>query len=295
MNSVFLVVELGLLYAVPAIASMFAFRIIGFPDLTPDGSFTFGAAVCGILLLDQYDPVVAMSLAFLAGAAAGVITVLLHIRLGVSKLLSGILVMTMLYSLSLRVMETSNLSLRKVDTLLGRLGERTGDFSTLIIVVGMVAVLAVGLVALLKTRAGLFLRATGDSATALSYRGVTTDPLLLVGLALSNGLAALGGAVVAQFQGFVDITMGTGIVIISLTAIIIGETLLRPGKVIALVVAPALGMMIYQGVIAAALRFHLAAADLKIATALLALTFVASDRLRHQRGQLSHQIGNRDI
>jgi len=291
----YIILQLGLLYAIPALAVSISFRVVGFPDLTPDGSFTLGAAVSAVFLLHGFHPLLAMLVALVAGACAGFLTAVLHTRLGVSKLLSGIIIMTMLYSVSLRVMGTSNLSLRRLSTFLGSLIETRGNLMTTATIAVFCSALVLIVWSLLKLRIGLFLRAVGDSNSALTQRGVRTEPLYLIGLAITNGLAALGGVFVGQFQGFVDIYMGSGLVIISLAAIIIGETIIRPERVITLITAPVLGMIIYQAVIAIALRLRLAATDVKVATAILVLLFVAVDRVRFRLGIANRQIGNRDI
>ncbi len=295
LDSLSFTVQMGLLYAIPAMAVLLAFRVVGFPDLTPDGSFTLGAGVSSILLLQAWPELAATCVAVGAGTLAGIVTALLHTRLRISKLLSGILVMTMLYSVSLRAMGTSNLSLRGVSTLLGSLSSRASGplpIATITLITGIVFL---GLWTFLKTGVGLRLRAVGDSESVTEHRGLRREPFYILGLGATNGLAALGGALVAQYQGFVDVSMGTGLVIICLAAVIIGETIVRPDRVGLLMAAPVLGMIIYQGVIAVALRMNLAAADLKVATAALALLFVAIDRLRVQKGAAGRQIGNRNI
>lgn len=289
------VLQLGLLYAIPAVAVAFSFRVAGFPDLTPDGAFTFGAAIGGILLLSGCPSWISIPVSALGGAAAGTVTALLHTKLRVSKLLSGILVMTMLYSLSLRTMRTSNLSLLNTSTLMGNLSENSNRALALAIVAIITCAIVLGVWAFLKTQVGLRVRAAGDSDSALEQRGFERGVLYLIALALANGLAALGGVFISQYQGFVDVSMGLGLVINCLAAMIIGETVLRPQRVSTLLAAPVIGMIIYQLVVAVALRLGLAAADLRLATAIIAILFVALDRFRAQTGQRSRQIGNRNV
>jgi putative ABC transport system permease protein len=289
------VLQLGLLYAVPALAVAFSFRVAGFPDLTPDGAFTFGAAIGGMLLLNGWPSWIVLPASAVGGAVAGTVTALLHTKLKISKLLSGILVMTMLYSLSLRTMGTSNLSLLNTSTLMGNLSENPNQALALAIIAIMTAAIGFGVWAFLKTQVGLRVRAAGDSDTVLEQRGFERGSLYLIALALANGLAAVGGVLISQYQGFVDVSMGIGLVINCLAAIIIGETMFRPERVSTLLAAPVVGMIIYQFVVAVALRLGLAAADLKVATALLALSFVALDRFRATAGRTSRQIGNRNV
>ena len=287
--------QLGLLYGLPALAVAVAFRVVGFPDLTPDGSFTFGAAVAGVIAANGSPGWLAIIASVLAGAGSGAFTALLHTRLGISKLLSGILVMTMLYSLSLRIMGTSNLSLMRVPSFMGKLGDQAGAFIPVYVIGAITGTVVFSLWAFLGTELGLRIRAVGDSESAMDQLGYAREPFYVIGLAVTNGLAGGGGALISQYQGFVDITMGTGLVVICLAAVIIGETFLRPQGSYALLTAPALGMLLYQGIVAVALRLGIAASDLKVATAMLALSFVALDRIRAKSSEGGKQIGNRSI
>lgn len=289
------VLQLGLLYAIPAVAVAFAFRVAGFPDLTPDGAFTFGASIGGVLVLHACPSWIAMPAAAAGGAAAGTLTAVLHTKLRISKLLSGILVMTMLYSMSLWTMKTSNLSLLNASTIMGNLSDSPNQLVALGIIAAISSAIVFGVWAFLKTQLGLRVRAAGDSESALDQRGVQRGGLYVVALALANGLAAIGGVFISQYQGFVDASMGVGLVINCLAAVIIGETVFRPERVSTLLAAPVIGMIIYQFVVALALRLGLAAADLKVATALIALAFVALDRFRATASQTSRQIGNRNF
>lgn len=287
--------QIAFLYAILAIAITLAFRVIGFPDLTPDGSFTAGASVSGVLLLSGSPTWFAMLVSLVVGASAGIVTALLHTRLRVSKLLSGILLMLVLYSVSLRIMGTSNLSLMSVDCFMGSLIMRKGSLLPVMVTAAVCFAVYFVICAFLWTPKGLRLRATGDSETALELRGLPREGNYIMGLALVNGISAWAGSLIAQYQGFVDVSMGTGLVIISLTAIVMGETLLRPERVTSLMLAPIGGMVIYQGIVAIALRLGLAAADLKVTTAILALFFIGMDRIRLQYGSATRQIGNRSI
>jgi putative tryptophan/tyrosine transport system permease protein len=286
------VLQLAFLYGVSAVAVALAFRIVGFPDLTPDGSFVFGAATAGVLALRGVSPVVSVLVAAGAGGVAGLVTAVLHTRLGISRLLSGILVMLALYSLSLRVMGTSNLSLLDVENFLTSL-QRQGGLVPAISTFAVCGVAFLGVTLLLSTKVGLLLRATGDSESVLELRGYSREPYQLFGLAVANGLAAGSGAIIALYQGFVDISMGTGLVVTCLTAIVMGETILRPERVVSLMAAPVVGMLMYQTVLSIALRVGFRPADLRLSTAVLALAFIAVDRLRTHHGRIGHQIGNR--
>jgi putative ABC transport system permease protein len=289
------VLQLGLLYSIPALAVTFSFRVVGFPDLTPDGSFTFGASIGAILLLNGFPIWTVIPVAAVGGAIAGMVTAQLHAKLKISKLLSGILVMTMLYTLSLRTMKTSNLSLLNTGTLMGNLSETQNYVFALAIIAILTAAISFGIWAFLRTELGLRIRAAGDSDSALEQRGFERSGLYLIAIALANGLVAISGVFISQYQGFVDVSMGIGLTINCLAAMIIGETLFRPQRVSTLLVSPIVGMIIYQLVVAVALRLGLAATDLKLATAVMALFFVALDRFRMGAGQISRQIGNRNV
>lgn len=287
-------VQLGVLFAIPAVAVALTFRILGFPDLTPDGSFTFGAAVGGVLLLDGWPVAVGLGAAVASGVLAGTTTALLHGKLGVSKLLSGILVMTMLYSLSLRMMSGANLSLLAVDTFFSRLPyhkDLTGIFAAALPLAFVVALLAF----LLKTYVGVLLRATGDNEQALENRGISLIPQQVGGLSIANGMAGGAGFIISQYQGFVDVSMGAELVIMGLAALVIGERVVRPTKTVLLLAAPVAGMVAYQVIVAAALSLGLHPADLKLATAALALAFVASERMTLERNVSSRKVGNHNV
>ncbi len=272
-----------------------AFRVIGFPDLTPDGSFTLGAAISGVIMLSGLPTWLAILTSIFVCAVAGVLTALLHTRLRVSMLLSGILMMLILYSVALRVMGTSNLSLLHVDNFMGSLIMRKGSMLPLIITAMICVLVYFVICSVLKTQAGLRLRATGDSPTALELRGISREIHYVWGLALVNAVAGLAGSLIAQYQGFVDVSMGTGLVIIALASVVMGETIIRPERVLTLLLAPIFGMVLYQSIVAIALRLGLRPSDLKITTAVLALIFIAMDRFRTQYGSITRQIGNRSI
>ena len=286
--------QTGLLYAVPAVAATLAFRVTGFPDLTLDGSFALGASITGVLLRSGWPPLTASFIGAVGGAVAGSVTVGLHRLLGISKLLSGILVMLMLYTVSLRIMEAPNLSLLDSNSMLAGMSVDPSEFAA----TGLAAVhflLVVGTVwVLLSTRIGLQVRACGDSETAVLSRGLRPGVLSLFGLMMANALAAWSGAVIAQYQGFVDVGMGGGLVISSLACLVIGETLVRPERVVTLLLSAGLGAICYHGLIGLALHLGLGPSNMKLTTAGLAIAFLVLDRLigRRQGGRI---IGNRSI
>lgn len=295
MELIIFALTIGIVYSLLALSVVFSFRVLGFPDLTPDGSFIVGASLGGIILINTNSIVFALILSFLVGALFGMLTAFLHNRLKISKLLSGILIMTMLYSVSLRIMGTSNLSLIKLKTLWVSNYSPSSQYFNLAISVIIIAVLFISLYFLLKTNIGLKLRALGDSEPTAKNINLEIKKLNLFGLSISNGIAGLAGCIIAQYQGFVDITMGTGLVIIGLASIIIGEILLKPKNVFTLLLSGVVGMIIYQGIITIALRLGLPSTDMKIATVVITILFIFIERFRKKSLAIDRQIGNRNI
>ncbi len=263
-------VELGLIYAVMALGVFISFRTLNMPDLTVDGSFVLGAAVSAILASLGY-PVPGLILGFIAGAAAGMITALLHTKLGIQPLLSGILVMLSLYSVNLRVMgNKSNIPLLNKATVFSIFKDTPlADYSGLILGAILLAILLVLLYLLLKTRFGLVLRATGDNEHMVRASGVNTDREKLIGLALANGLVGLSGGMIAQYQRFADTGMGVGMVIIGLASVIIGEVIFGTQTLLRRLIAVVLGAILYRAVIAIALDLGMPATDLKLISAVI--------------------------
>lgn len=220
--------ELGLIYAIMALGVYLTFRILNFPDLTVDQSFTTGAATAAILIVNyDLDPVLALGAAFIAGALAGVVTGLLHAKGGINPLLAGILTMLALYSINLRIMgNRANVPLLGNDTLYTWFSGSGITGWTLILVLAVI-VLVIKLVLdwFLGTDMGLGLQATGDNEEMVRSYGVSTDTMKIVGLAVSNGLVGMAGAFIAQKQGSADISMGIGLILVGLASVILGQAL----------------------------------------------------------------------
>lgn len=295
MTLIVFALTIGLIYSLLSLSVIFSFRVLGFPDLTPDGSFLVGASLGGIILINTESIILSLLLAFLIGASFGVITSLLHNFLKISKLLSGILVMTMLYSVSLRVMNTSNLSLINRNTMWSSNYSEAGLYFNLLLAVVVVFVIFGVLLFFLKTNIGLKIRAVGDSENTANNINMNVKKINTLGLAITNGIAGLSGCIIAQFQGFVDISMGAGLVIICLASIIIGEILLKPKNVLVLLLCSIIGMIIYQSIIFIALRMGLPSTDMKIATVVLTIIFIFIEKVRRNRHIINRQIGNRNI
>lgn len=258
-------VELGLLYALMALGVYITFRILDFPDLTVDGSFTTGGAIAAIMIAHGYSPVLACLAAFAGGLVAGACTGLLHTKGKINGLLSGILMMIALYSINMRIMGKPNISLLGADTLFT-------SMKPIVVVLIIVIVFKLLLDAFLHTDLGLALRATGDNARMIRSFGANTDRTTILGLSLSNGLVALSGALIAQHSGFADISMGIGMIVIGLASVIIGEAIFGSRTVFQATLAAVLGSIVYRIVVALALRVEwLKASDLKLITAIIVI------------------------
>lgn len=287
---------IGLLYSILAVGTITSFRIVGFPDMTPDGSFLIGAAISGICLIGGVPWWIAMIFGCFGGGICGLITAYLYLRFHISKLLSGILNMTMLYSISLRIMGRSNLSLQNSENTLWQTFNPSDNLYLSLLLCFIIVIILVSLYYFfLKTITGLRLRALGDSESTFEKKGFPVSKYTYYGLAISNTFSALSGVFISQYQGFVDVGMGTGVVIISLAGVIIGETLLKPENVLSLLMAAILGMVIYEGVISFCLQMGLPATDLKIATAVVTILFIALRQMQNMKSNNDRQIGNQSI
>jgi putative tryptophan/tyrosine transport system permease protein len=295
MALVIFAISIGIIYSLVALSVVFSFRVLGFPDLTPDGSFIVGASIGGMIIINTNSIGLAIIFSFAIGIIFGILTAFLHNKLKISKLLSGILTMTLLYSVSLRVMGTSNLSLIKYNTLWVNDYSESSQYYNLLIAIVITLIILFTLYFFLKTNIGLQLRALGDSESTSKNVNLDIKKLNVIGLGISNGIAGVSGCIISQYQGFVDITMGSGLVIISLTAIIIGETLLKPRNVFVLLFCAIIGMIIYQSIITIALRLGLPSTDMKIATVILTILFIFIEKIRKSSGAVNRQIGNRNI
>ncbi|MDO4784158.1 MAG: ABC transporter permease [Propionibacteriaceae bacterium] len=263
--------ELGLLYAVMAVGVYLTYRVLDFPDLTVDGSFTTGAAVAAVGIIAGIPPWLATLLALVSGLVAGVVTGLLHSWGGINPLLAGILTQIALYSINLRIMGRSNLPMLREKTLLSPLfdaGLRASWVSVAIFAV-FAGVIGVVVYWFLGTNYGVAMRAVGDNAEMAAAQGINVGVTKIVGVALSNALVALCGAVIAQYQGFADISMGIGLIVAGLASVIVGQAIFGMTAVWQSIVAAMLGSVIYRGVIQLALSAGLNPNDMKLISAVL--------------------------
>ena len=267
-------IEIGLIFGLVALGVFLSFRIINFPDLTVDGSFPLGGAVAAALIVAGADPFLATGAAIVAGALAGTVTAWLNVHLRIMQLLASILVMIALYSVNLRVMGKPNVPLINDATVFSAFAFTGIDELWLkplvLLVIVALAKLAIDLY--FASESGLAMRATGGNPRMARAQGISTDRYTLAGLALSNALVALAGALFVQSQGGADISMGVGTIVIGLAAVIIGETLLPARSLVVTTLACILGAVLYRFFIATALNtdfMGLKAQDLNLVTAVL--------------------------
>lgn len=258
-------VELGLLYALMALGVYITFRILDFPDLTVDGSFTTGGAIAALMISGGSSPWLATLCAFAGGLAAGACTGLLHTKGKINGLLSGILMMIALYSINIRIMGKPNIAILNAETVF------TGVNLMVMMIVVVVAVKLL-LDLFMRTDLGMALRATGDNERMIRSFGANTDTTKVIGISLSNGLVALSGAFIVQQAGFGDVNMGVGMIVVGLASVIIGEAIFGAKTVFRATLAVLLGSIVYRIVIALALRVEwLDASDVKLITALIVI------------------------
>lgn len=280
MIQIFGALEMGLIYSLVAIGVYLSFRVLQFPDLTVDGTFPLGAAVAAAAITSGVPPLLATLLAVVSGMMAGLTTAWLSTHLRMLNLLAGIIVMTALYSINLRVMGKPNIALLGEETIF------TGALEgiSLLIPLGLISLASILLVhRFLKSSIGLGLRATGNNPRMARAQGVNDQRMIWLGLAMANGFVALAGALFAQINGFADVTLGVGTIIIGLAAVIIGEAILPIRSVLQALIACVVGALVYRILIAGALNvddFGLKASDLNLVTAFLVALAMLLPNLR---------------
>lgn len=282
----------SLLYSFIALGIMIPFRIFNFPDLTSEGSFPLGACVCAALIAVGVHPALATIIAIMAGLAAGCVTALIHLKLRINTLLAGILVLTMLWSIDLRIMGGSNIALFNYDNVFdmvwrgftGSVTARNVFWSGLVIATFLL------LRWFLKTEVGLVVRSVGANETMARAQGINVPRVTLIGVGIANAFVALCGAATAQIQGFADVSMGFGMLISGLAALIIGEAITGRNSVTRQVLAPFVGSIVYYQVISLGLAAGVHPSDLKFVTALFVLAMLAVPVVR---GRAAPQVRER--
>jgi putative ABC transport system permease protein len=299
---------IGFILSLLALGVFISFRIFAFPDITADGSITLGAAVAATLMVRGVSPLLASLAGFVAGMIAGATTGTLFTRFKINPLLSGILVMTALYSINLHIMGKSNVPLLTVTTLATQ-SERVGaelmggatsfnlagwdvsvrDASVLVAVALVVALTGVLLYLFFRTNLGMAMRATGDNVQMIRALGVNDANMVIFGVAISNGFVALSGALLAQYQGFADVGMGIGMVVWGLASVIIGEALVGTNQLGLTIVGAVMGSVLFRLLVAVALRWGLSPNDLKLITAVFVFfALVIPQFLRKKRQRSVH-------
>ncbi|WP_432792567.1 ABC transporter permease [Peptacetobacter hiranonis] len=268
------VVTQSLILAIMAIGVYITFKILDFPDMTADGSYTMGAAISAAALAGGLNPLVGVLLAVVGGALAGMVTGLLHIKVKISNLLSGILTMGMLYSINLRIMGKSNIPLFTFPNLF------KGDIPPVVIALIFVLIAKILLDLFLKTGLGYTLKGVGDNEQMIKSLGINIGNIKILGLMISNALISLSGALMAQFQGFVDVTMGIGTLVLGIASIIIGLTLFKKIRAVKATTAILIGAFIYQFTIYFALNLGMLSTDLKLISSLVIVAFLAVGNLQ---------------
>ncbi|MEK3805305.1 ABC transporter permease [Bacillus sp. FSL H8-0547] len=302
-TALFSSVESGLIYAIMALGVYLSFRILDFPDLTVDGSFVTGAAICAALIVNGVNPFFATLAALAAGFIAGCLTGILHTKGKINPLLAGILMMIALYSINLRIMGQSNVPLLQESTVFSVLLDGWNQlgidafmqsvfvsagleaiipktWSVLAAMCALIVLIKLSLDYFLKTEIGIAIRAVGDNEKMISSFSANTDLLKIIGLGISNALVAFSGAFIAQFSGFSDIGMGIGMIIIGLASVIIGEALVGTKTIIRATLAVIIGAILYRIIIALALRADfLETGDMKMITAAIVIAALVVPQL----------------
>lgn len=273
--------DLGLIFGIMALGVYLTFRVLDFPDLTVDGSFTTGAAVAASGIIAGLPPLVATLFGVVAGALAGLVTGLLHTKGQINPLLAGILTQVALYSVNLRIMGKANLPLLRADTLLSDLRNANlfGTWASVGVFILIVVVIKLVVDWFLSTDTGLAMMATGDNERMIRAQGVSTDWMKILGLMISNALVGLAGALMAQYQGYADIGMGIGLIIAGLASVIIGQAVLPSRHFWVITLAVVLGSVIYRVVIQLALTVGADPNDMKLISAVLVILALLLPRM----------------
>lgn len=285
MSIVLGVMEEGLIYAIMALGVYITYKILDFPDLSVDGTFPLGAAVTVMLILKGVNPFLTLFLAFLTGAFAGCITGIIHVKFKVRDLLSGIIVMTAIYSLNLRIAGKANVPIFSQETIFenawleSMVPEALEPYLVALILLVIVVVCKILLDLYLNTRSGFLLRAAGDNDVLVTSLAKDKGMVKILGLAIANGFASLAGCVYCQQKGFFEISTGTGTMVIGLASVIIGMKLLKRFNSVKATTAVITGSVVYKACVSIAIAMGMAASDLKLITAVLFLVIlVVSNR-----------------
>ena len=256
------ILEQGLIIAVAALGVYITYSILDFPDLSVDGTFTLGAAVSVVSIINGVNPFLSLIFAFIAGILGGLITGILHVKFKITSLLAGILVMGGLYSINLRIMDKANLPIF----------DKVSIFTSnnkLVVIVIITIIIKIAMDLIFKTKFGFILKATGDNETLVTTLAVSPGKIKIIALMVSNGLVALSGAMMAQYQSFADITMGIGFVTMALAAIILGQSVFKNERLLKSTTIVIIGAILYKLSIGLAIQVGFKASDIKVITSLI--------------------------
>lgn len=293
MNVLISTISQGLIYSLLALGVYITFRILNFADMTAEGSLTLGGSTCAICILNGLNPALSIIIAGLAGSISGLVTGLLHTKFKIQAILSGILTMVALYSINLKIMGKANLSLLEKGTIFKN--AENMNLTNLTIVTGICVALILMLNLFFKTNLGLSIRATGDNEQMMQALGTNTDSKKILALMISNLLCAIAGALLIQNQGYADINMGTGTIVIALSSIVIGEALIFKSSFLSALISIILGSICYRLIIALVLTFGMEPGDLKLFTALIAAILLAIPNIRKTIKRSIKHVKNRKL
>ena len=272
MNLIIDAIEEGLLFSIVSMGVYITYKILDFPDLSVDGTYPLGAAITAILLINGVNPWLAIIISAVGGAIAGGITAFLHVKLKISNLMSGILVMIALYSVNLRIMGRSNTPLFSTNTIF-----KNANLKSIFIIIIMVVICKIIIDTFLKTKRGFLLIAVGDNEQVVSSLGINKNGVKVLGLMISNGLVGMAGAIQAQKYGYADVTMGQGIVVMGLATVVIGITIFGKLSLLKCTTLSILGAIIYKVARAIARKVNFNPNDLKLITAIIVIIALASN------------------
>ncbi|GIO23643.1 ABC transporter permease [Oceanobacillus sp. J11TS1] len=292
--SLFGAFESGIIYAIMALGVYLSFRILDFPDLTVDGSFVTGAAVGAIAIINGVPPIIASIMAGAAGFIAGCLTGFLHTKGKINALLAGIIMMTALYSINLRILGQPTASMLNESTLFTQLKSLPSTWAIVLVMILVILFIKFLIDYYLKTEVGLALRATGNNKIMIRSLSANTDFLIITGMGVSNALVAFSGGLIAQYGGFADVNMGIGMIIIGLASVIIGESLFGTKTIVRATFAVIGGAIIYRIFVTMALRVDfLDTGDMKLITAILVITALVAPRMINARKEKKRKIRKR--
>lgn len=296
MNILIGILEQGFIYGIMALGIYISYSILHFPDLSVDGTFPLGAAVCAVAIIGGVDPWLALLLAFAAGALAGLCTGLIHVRLDVPDLLSGILMMTALYSVNLRIAGAAYLPMSMQGNIFNSgiatlLPDSIATLTILIVVFIAVMLMKYLLDYYLSSKSGFLLRAAGDNERMVTSSAKNPGTMKILGLALCNGFVALSGAVMCQYQRFFEVTMGTGIMVMGLASVIIGTNVFRKAGFLRITSMVVAGSVLYKGAVSIALNMGMQPGDMRLVIAVIFLiALVINNKVINKRKKYADSI-----